>query len=126
MPRRVLVITYYWPPAGGIAVQRWVKFCKYLSEYDWLPIVFTVSNGHYQLTDQSLAKDVVNVTVIKRPIWEPYRLYQIFAGKKTGNLNPDEIRPDKSVSPMKKISVWIRSNFFVPDARKFWIKPSTE
>ncbi|HTH55602.1 MAG TPA: glycosyltransferase [Cyclobacteriaceae bacterium] len=124
MPKRVLVITYYWPPAGGIAVQRWVKFCKYLSEYGWQPIVFTVSNGHYQLTDNSMAHDVEHLTVIRRPILEPYRLYQIFAGKKTGNLNPDEIRPDESVSLLKKISVWIRSNFFIPDARRFWIKPS--
>jgi len=124
MPKKVLVITYYWPPAGGIAVQRWVKFCKYLSEYGWQPIVFTVSNGHYQMLDNSMAKDAEKLTVIRRPIWEPYRLYKIFSGKTTGNLNPDEIRPDENVSLTKKISIWIRSNFFIPDARKFWIKPS--
>jgi glycosyltransferase involved in cell wall biosynthesis len=124
MPRKVLVITYYWPPAGGIAVQRWVKFCKYLGEYGWQPVVFTVSNGHYQLTDQSMTKEIEDLTIIRRPIWEPYRLYQLFSGKKTGNLNPDEIKPGENMSVLKKISVWVRSNFFVPDARKFWIKPS--
>lgn len=124
MPRKVLVITYYWPPAGGIAVQRWAKFCKYLGEYGWQPIVFTVSNGHYQLTDNSIIKEVENLTVIKRPIWEPYRFYQTLTGKKTGNLNPDEIKPGGDISLLKSISVWVRSNFFVPDARKFWIKPS--
>src|SRR5690349_16364949 len=122
MPRKVLVITYYWPPAGGIAVQRWVKFCKYLSEYEWQPIVYTVSNGHYQLTDDSLRKEIETLTVIKRPIWEPYRLYQIFSGKRTGNINPDEIKPGEKRSFSKRISVWVRSNVFIPDARKFWIK----
>src|ERR1051325_9889482 len=125
MPRNVLIITYYWPPAGGIAVQRWVKFCKYIKTYDWEPIVFTVSNGHYQLTDHSMLKDVSqNLTVIRRPIWEPYRLYQFFSRKKGASLNPDEIKPGKKTSLIKKISIWVRSNFFIPDARKFWIRPS--
>ncbi|GHN01466.1 glycosyl transferase family 1 [Cytophagales bacterium WSM2-2] len=129
MPRKVLIITYYWPPAGGIAVQRWVKFCKYLKTYDWEPVVFTVSNGHYQLTDNSMLKDVSpDLTVIKRPIWEPYQLYQLFAAKqhKDANINPDEIKPGQGASLTKKISNWIRSNFFIPDARKFWIKPSVQ
>ncbi|MBI1770586.1 MAG: glycosyl transferase family 1 [Bacteroidetes bacterium] len=125
MPKKVLIITYYWPPAGGIAVQRWVKFCKYLTEYGWQPIVYTVSNGHYQLTDDSMMKDVSeDLTVIKQPIWEPYKLYQLFSRKKKSDLNPDEIKPGEGASLMGRISNWVRSNFFIPDARKFWIKPS--
>lgn len=125
MSKKVLVITYYWPPAGGIAVQRWLKFCKYLGEYGWEPIVYTVSNGHYQLTDNSMLKDVgANLTVIKRPVWEPYKLYQLFSKQKKVNVNPGEITPNEGSSLGKKISIWVRSNFFVPDARKFWIRPS--
>lgn len=124
MPKKVLIITYYWPPAGGIAVQRWVKFSKYLGEYDWQPIIYTVSNGHYQLTDDSMLKDVSeNLIVIKRPIWEPYGIYQLFSKKKV-NIVPDEIKPGERTSLIKKISIWVRSNFFIPDARMFWIKPS--
>src|SRR5258706_879125 len=124
MPKKVLIITYYWPPAGGIAVHRWVKFSKYLSEYDWQPIIYTVSNGHYQLTDDSMLKDISeNLIVIKRPIWEPYKIYQLFS-KTKANTGPDEIKPNENISLIKKISVWVRSNFFIPDARKFWIKPS--
>src|SRR5882724_1826388 len=125
MPKKVLIITYYWPPAGGIAVQRWVKFSKYLINYGWQPIIYTVSNGHYQLTDDSMLKDISKeLVVIKRPIWEPYKLYQLFTKKEKTNLNPDEVKPDESVSLMNNISNWVRSNFFIPDARKFWIKPS--
>jgi len=127
MPGKVLIITYYWPPAGGIAVQRWVKFSKYLGDYDWEAVIFTVSNGHYQLTDNSMLKDVrKELTIIKRPIWEPYKLYQLFSGKRNPetNINPDEIKPGEGASLMKKISSWVRGNFFIPDARKFWVKPS--
>ncbi|HLZ17468.1 MAG TPA: hypothetical protein VKQ08_10530, partial [Cyclobacteriaceae bacterium] len=68
MSRKVLIITYYWPPAGGIAVVRWVKFVKYLREYGWEPVVYTVSNGSYPMVDVSLEKDVPSgVSVIKRP-----------------------------------------------------------
>jgi hypothetical protein len=31
---KVLIITYYWPPAGGPGVQRWLKFVKYLPDFE--------------------------------------------------------------------------------------------
>jgi glycosyltransferase involved in cell wall biosynthesis len=127
MPRKVLVITYYWPPAGGIAVQRWVKFCKYLGENGWQPIVYTVSNGHYPLTDNSMLKDIPHdLTVIKQPIWEPYELFQLFSKEKKAKVNPGEMKGGESASLLKRISIWVRSNFFIPDARKFWIRPSVK
>src|SRR6185369_3322303 len=115
MPRKVLVITYYWPPAGGIAVQRWVKFCKYLGEYGWQPIVYTVSNGHYPLTDSSMLKDIPeDWIVIKQPVWEPYGLFQLFSKEKKANVNPGEMKSGDDSSLVKRISIWIRSNFFIP------------
>lgn len=126
MPKKVLIITYYWPPAGGIGVVRWVKFAKYLSTYGWDPIIFTVSNGDYPMVDQSLLKDVSpELKLIKRPIWEPYRLYRIFSKtKNTGGLG--DIKPKANASFIQKAGNWIRSNFFIPDARAFWIKPSAK
>src|SRR5258706_2901532 len=124
MPKKVLIITYYWPPAGGIAVVRWVKFVKYFRENGWEPIIFTVSNGSYPLTDASLEKDVPeNMQVIKLPIWEPHQLYRIFARNKSSSGLAD-IKPRHRASLIEKLSNWIRSNFFIPDARAFWIKPS--
>jgi hypothetical protein len=124
MPKKVLIITYYWPPAGGIAVVRWVKFVKYLREYGWEPIIYTVSNGSYPLTDVSLEKDVPkNLLVIKRTIWEPHRLYNFFL-KNKNNEGLADIKPKHRASLVERISNWLRSNFFIPDARAFWIKPS--
>jgi len=56
--KKVLIITYYWPPSGGAGVQRWLKFSKYLSEFGWEPVVFTVANGEFPEQDNSLLKDI--------------------------------------------------------------------
>jgi len=125
MPKKVLIITYYWPPAGGIGVVRWVKFAKYLREHGWEPIIYTTSNGSYPLKDTSMEKDVpVDLKIIKRPIWEPFQFYQFLFGKKDGQTKLDDIKWKDKASLTQKISNWIRGNFFIPDARSFWVKPS--
>ena len=75
--KRVLIITYYWPPSGGSGVQRWLKMSKYLPEYGWQPVIYTTENAEYPIVDPSLEKDVAPETeVIRRPIFEPYTLYK--------------------------------------------------
>jgi len=124
--KKVLIITYYWPPSGGAGVQRWLKFIKYLREYGWEPIVYTPENPEAPATDNSLLKDIpADLTVIKQPIWEPYNLYKGFIGqKKEEKINAGFLTEKKKPGLAEKISVWIRGNWFIPDARKFWIKPS--
>ncbi|MBW8049400.1 MAG: glycosyltransferase family 4 protein [Cytophagales bacterium] len=124
--KKVLVITYYWPPSGGSGVQRWLKFVKYLVDFDWEAIVYTPENGESPVIDQSLFKDVPeNITVLKKPIWEPYSLYKKFVGqKKEEKINTGFLTERERPKLAEKLSVWIRGNLFIPDARKFWIKPS--
>lgn len=124
--KKVLILTYYWPPAGGAGVQRCLKFVKYLREFGWEPVVYTAENGEMPVVDNSLLKDVPpGVEVIKTPIWEPYTAYKKFIGrKKDDKINAAFLSENKKSSVTEKISVWIRGNFFIPDARKFWIKPS--
>jgi glycosyltransferase involved in cell wall biosynthesis len=124
--KKVLVITYYWPPAGGAGVQRWLKFVKYMRSFGWEPIVYTVANGEIPVEDHSLLKDVPpNLNVIKRPIWEPYHIYKRFIGRsKEDKINASFLTENKRPGLAEKISVWIRGNFFIPDARRFWIRPS--
>ncbi len=72
--KRVLIITYYWPPAGGPGVQRWLNFVKYLKDFNIEAIVYTPENPSYPIVDKDLLKAVPeNVEVIKQPIREPYR-----------------------------------------------------
>lgn len=124
--KRVLILTYYWVPSGGAGVQRWLKFVKYLGDFGIEPIVYTAENGEMPVIDESLQKDVPkNITVLKTPIWEPYDIYKRFIGrKKSDKINASFLSENKKGGITEKISVWIRGNFFIPDARKFWIKPS--
>lgn len=124
--KKVLILTYYWPPSGGAGVQRWLKFVKYMREFGFEPIVYTAENGEMPVIDESLQKDVPEGTVVlKTPIWEPYSFYKRFIGrKKDDKINASFLSENKKTGLTEKISVWIRGNFFIPDARKYWIKPS--
>ncbi len=124
--KRVLIITYYWPPSGGAGVQRWLKMVKYLRTYGWEPIVFTADNAAYPVTDNSLLEDVPNDLLIwKHAIWEPYEWYKKFIGRrKSEQVFSGFMQEEKKASWKDEMALWIRSNFFIPDARKFWIKPS--
>ncbi len=124
--QKVLILTYYWPPSGGAGVQRWLKFVKYLREYNYEPIVYTALNGEMPVIDNSLQKDIpADITILKTPIWEPYSIYKKFIGrKKDDKINASFLNETKKTGFTQQISVWIRGNFFIPDARKYWIKPS--
>ncbi|MBX7240508.1 MAG: glycosyltransferase family 4 protein [Bacteroidia bacterium] len=124
--KKVLIVTYYWPPSGGSGVQRWLKFVKYFREFGWEPVVYTAENGEYPVIDPSLEKDIpAGVTVLKQPIWEPYHLYKAFVGqKKEERMIMGNLSENKKSSFLSKVATFIRGNFFIPDARKFWIRPS--
>ena len=124
--KRVLIISYYWPPSGGAGVQRWLKFTKYLPEHGWQPVVYTPENPEAPALDETLLKDISPETeVIKTQIWEPYSWYKKFLGiRKEEKLNAGFISEQEKPKLKEKISVWVRGNFFIPDARKFWVKPS--
>jgi glycosyltransferase involved in cell wall biosynthesis len=120
---KVLIITYYWPPAGGSGVQRWLKFVKYLQGFGITPVVYTVENPDYALEDASLQKDIPKgLEVLRHPIWEPYALANIFNKGKAKQTSAGFISSKQSL--FGKLSTYIRANYFIPDARKFWIKPS--
>lgn len=125
--KKVLILTYYWPPSGGAGVQRWLKFVKYLREFGWEPIVYTAENGEYPVLDESLFKDIPKgITILKQPIWEPYQLYKKVIGqKKDERVVSGFLKEKGKISWGHKLSLWLRGNVFIPDARRFWIRPST-
>ena len=125
--KRVLIITYYWPPSGGSGVQRWLKMSKYLPENGWGPVIYTTKNAEYPIVDSSLEKDVApDLEVIRRPIFEPYDYYKKFLGiKKEETVKMGFIEEKEKKHGWKEsISLWIRGNLFIPDARCWWVKPS--
>ncbi len=120
---KALIITYYWPPAGGSGVQRWLKFVKYLQDFNVEPVVYTIKNPKYPILDNTLKDQVPkNIKILRQPIWEPNNFLSIFKKDKSqsaGFLNPNP-------SFFGKILQYIRANYFIPDARKFWVKPSVK
>ncbi len=124
--KKILIISYYWPPAGGPGVQRWLKFVKYLPEFGWEPTVFIPENPSYPIVDETLQKDVpVNLKMIKTKIWEPYQLAEKF-GKDNKKFKAGQFDVGENQSWKAKLSIFVRGNFFIPDARIFWVKPSVE
>ncbi|MFZ5941880.1 MAG: glycosyl transferase family 1, partial [Bacteroidota bacterium] len=107
MPK-VLIITYYWPPSGGAGVQRWLKFTKYLPEFGWEPVIFTPSNPEAPVSDPSLEKDIpAGITVLKRPILEPYSAYKRFVGMgKEEKINAGFLSEKKKPGLAERLSVW--------------------
>ncbi len=119
--KKILVITYYWPPSGGAGVQRWLKFVKYLPEYGYEPVVLTVDeeSASYAQMDQSLAGEVdPRIKVVRTPSFEPYNLYLKLSGKK--EIPFGGFTNEGSVSFLQRIFRFIRGNLFIPDPRKGW------
>ncbi|MCF6296059.1 MAG: glycosyltransferase family 4 protein [Flavobacteriaceae bacterium] len=125
--KKALIITYYWPPAGGPGVQRWLKFVKYLRDFNVEPIVYIPENPSYPIVDESLVKEIPKeITILKQPIKEPYGVASVLAKKSSQNISKGIIHRPQSQTFIEKILLFIRGNFFIPDARKNWVKPSVE
>ncbi|MBR6245903.1 MAG: glycosyltransferase [Bacteroidales bacterium] len=120
--KRALVITYYWPPAGGSGVQRWVKFAKYLPAEGWEAVIYTPENPEAPGTDTTLLEDIPQGTeVIRTHISEIYGIYRKFSKGGSGQVNP--INQQKK-SLKQRLAMWVRGNLFIPDPRVSWVKPS--
>ncbi len=123
--KKVLIITYYWPPAGGPGVQRWLKFVKYLPDYGIHPVVYIPENPSYPLLDSTLMDEIPEeVTILKQPIKEPYRLAEFLSKKSSKSISSGVIPKKRKQSFIQQLMLYIRGNYFIPDARKAWVKPS--
>lgn len=126
-PKKLLIITYYWPPAGGPGVQRWLKFVKYLPDFNIQPIVYIPENPTYPIIDKGLESEVSDKAIIlKNKITEPYGFASFFGKNKTKKISSGIIPNQKKQSFLEKTLLWIRGNLFIPDARFLWVKPSVK
>ena len=126
-PKKLLIITYYWPPAGGPGVQRWLKFVKYLPDLNIQPIVYIPENPTYPIVDTGLESEVSEKAIIlKNKIIEPYQLASFFSKKNTKKISSGIIPNQKKQSFLQKTLLWVRGNIFIPDARFLWVKPSVK
>ena len=119
--KKILIISYYWPPAGGSGVQRWMYFAKYLKELGYEPIVITVdeNKASYPVLDLSLLRETARIRILKTSTWEPLRWYSLMtSGDSQKGIPQSEV---KTLSLVEKFAAFIRGNYFIPDARKGWV-----
>lgn len=120
--KRVLIIVYYWPPTGGSGVQRWVKFAKHLRSFGWEPVIFTPESPFVTERDESLLKDIpTDIEVIKHPVFE---ISKYFGGAPTAPASGVQAKPSLFSKLKKTVGNYVRGNFFIPDPRILWAKPS--
>lgn len=125
--KKLLIITYYWPPAGGPGVQRWLKFVKYLPDFNIQPIVYIPENPTYPIVDKGLESEVSDKAILlKNKIREPYGFASFFSKNKTKKISSGIIPNQKKQSVLEKMLLWVRGNLFIPDARFLWVKPSVD
>lgn len=125
MSKKVLIITYYWPPAGGPGVQRWLKFAKYLPQFGVHPVVYVPQNPSYPIIDSSLTSEIPEqITIIHQKIKEPYGLAKFLSKKSASTISSGVIPKEKKQSLIQRLMLYVRGNYFIPDARKAWVTPS--
>ena len=123
--KKVLIISYYWPPAGGSGVQRWLKFAKYLPINNWQPIIYTPENPYFEIKDEKLLSNVpAEAEIWKKTIWEPYALKDKLFGKGNRSQSAGVISNKNSLK--NKVLNWIRGNIFIPDPKVYWVKSSVK
>lgn len=129
--KKVLIITYYWPPSGGAGVQRWLKFAKYLPEFGWQPIILTVDPSYatYPQRDESLASEIdPGCLIYTTKSFELYNLYKFLSGKK--EVPYGGFANEVKEGWLQKVSKFVRGNFLLPDPRRGWnkyaVKKATE
>lgn len=125
--KRVLIITYNWPPSGGVSLLRSLKITKYLRQYDWEPVVYTAKDASYPYFDEWNFKDIPEgIEILKHPIIEPFDLFKKLSGRKKEDSLNNVVHVRTKKSFIDNFAVWVRGNFFIPDARSLWVKPSVK
>ncbi|MFO7888726.1 MAG: glycosyltransferase [bacterium] len=120
--KKILLITYYWPPSGGPGVQRMLKFAKYLPDLGFQPLILTVKSGEYPAFDKTLFYDISPKCKVYRSfILEPNNIYKFLIGKQITHSIDHDVFSQKDRNFFDTFSKFIRLNFFIPDAKIGWI-----
>ncbi|WP_425392442.1 hypothetical protein [Ekhidna sp.] len=125
--KKILIVTYYWPPSGGVGVQRWMNFAIQLKKRGWEPWILTPENPQFEIRDEKLLEKVKDIPVVKVPIWEPFDLFHRITGNKDKkNVQQGLVMEKSQTSFTDRLVVWIRGNLLVPDPRVFWVRTAAK
>ena len=124
--KKVLFITYYWHPSGKASFYWPLKIIKHLPTFGWQPVVLTVKQDTFSQPDTSFEKDISpDLKVIRTKSFDPFNIYKKLTGKKSDEqLVASETISKTNKSLIHRISIWLRMNLFIPDARVGWYFPA--
>ena len=124
--KKVLFVTYFWPPSGKASLHWPLDMIKYLPENNWHPAILTAKDDTFSQKDESLLDGIdPTLIVLKTNSPEPFNFYKKFLGKEKNEvLIASETISQTEKGLRHKIAIWIRMNLFVPDARMGWYFPS--
>ena len=124
--KKVLLITYYFPPAGGPGVQRIMSWVRHFPSCGWEPVVLTVEGGSYPNRDEaSVAQIPPDLKVFRAPTWEPFALYNRLRGRPADDTVPvGYVAKEEASGFLAYCAKFIRANVFIPDARVGWVRPA--
>ena len=124
--KKVLFVTYFWPPSGKASLHWPLDMIKYLPENNWHPAILTAKDDTFSQKDESLLDEIdPTLIVLKTNSPEPFNFYKKFLGKEKNEvLIASETISQTEKGLRHKIAIWIRMNLFVPDARMGWYFPS--
>ena len=122
--KKVLFLTYYFPPSGGPGVQRSLKFSKYLLDFGWQPTIVTVRPEHasYPDLDPALSGEIpTSVQVERTSAWDPYALYAAMLQQEKQDIVSVGFLGEADMNTRQRLARWVRANVFLPDARVGWV-----
>jgi glycosyltransferase involved in cell wall biosynthesis len=124
--KKVLFITYYWPPSGKASIHWPLQIIKHLPSFGWSPSVLTAREDVFSHKDESLFEHISpDLAVLKTNSIEPFNIYRKFTGKgKDEVLVASETISTTNKGLAHRLSIWIRMNLFIPDARAGWYFPA--
>ena len=128
MNKTIGILAYYWPPAGGSGVQRWLRFANHLCDLGWDVHVFTFKNPKYPIREKSSLEIInpkIKVNKIKGfefPKFMTSPSENILFNNYYSNYSSTQSYMYDQVA--RKFIYTLRELFLFPDARKFLINPS--
>ena len=127
MHKKLLLISYYFPPCGGVSVQRWLRLSWHLAEMGIEVHVLTVDEHYasYMQIDKSLERKIhPKIHVHKTKSFEPINYYSRLVGKK--NVPTGGFANVDNTKLLQKLVNSLRSHLFIPDPRKGWVRFATK
>ena len=124
--KRVMFVSYAFPPMAAVGGRRIVDFCKYLPRFGWETVVLTVKGGQNASWDETQLQKIPNTRIYRTPIFEPL-MHRGGPSAATRKVYPGETdrartsQPPERASILRRLKMGMKSLLRIPDEILFWV-----